>query len=223
MARRLLIVALAFSGLGLAALAQSRAGLPPAIAQRLDNSRVAMLPARLPSLPGVDALEQARAQALLDFLQSQRIYGQAGCDAAQDLCLPVFLPQDAAGPLPRQAAAILHAPLDGLLRSQDDSVQTYVAQAGALIFAPYDGTFLAASRLSGGRMLLSFQHDQVDEGRVISIITGQIETDFVAGDAVRKGQPIGRARPIRDASTRVTFALEGGAGPLNPKDWIALP
>ena len=226
MARRLILSLMILGSLAFASWAQRQAALSPLLAERLDDSRVAMLPSVLPNLPGFAPLEQARAQALLDFLHTHRLYGQGSCDVQRDLCLPIFVSQAQTDPLPQVPAAVMYPPVEGILAEGSDGAesqhQIYIAQAGALIFAPYDGTVLATTRLSGGRMLLSFEHERAGNTRVFSVLTGQIVIDVQPGDFVRKGQPLGRARPRRDASTRLRFELRTHDAILNPSQWLEM-
>ncbi len=194
-----------------------------------DDSRVALLPDVLPAIPGLSPLEQARAQALASFLNAHRLYRDGGCDPALDLCLPDFSPGVALDPLPQEAAAVLVSPVSGPIlidfaeSSQGDTPTfglTYLVPEGALISATYDGVVEAVDLLSARRIQLTIRHEDAAGALRLSVLTGQIDTQLEPGMRVARGQPMARARPRRDGSTRLTFNFLIGREEIDPEPWF---
>lgn len=195
-----------------------------------DDSRVALLPEVLPSIPTLSPLEQARAQALASFLNAHRLYRDGGCDPTLDLCLPDFSPGIALDPLPGTPAALLNPPVLGpVLIDFAESRQgetptfglTYLVAEGALIYAPYDGVVEAVDLLSARRVQLSIRHQDADGALRLSVLTGQIDTSLEAGMRVTRSQPIARARPRRDGNTRLVFNFLIGPEEIDPEPWLS--
>ena len=233
--------------LGAGALLSWLVTLPIAMAQ-LDDSRVALLPTDLPSIPGVAPLDQARAQALATFLTAHRLFGDGACDPMWDLCLPALEPVEAASPqdllqgplqgppqgplpglFPTDVHPVLYPPVEGPLLQDFAATSTgptpsygliYLAPAGALIRAPFAGEVQLVQRLSAGRTQLSLAHPGGD-GRVqLSVLTGQIDSDVAPGDTLVAGQPFARARPRRDSTTRLIFNLIVNGQEVDPEPWL---
>lgn len=203
--------------------------LPLLSVSEYEDSRISLLPRVLPALPGVKPLEQARAQALASFLHQHRLFGDGGCDVAATLCLPIFVPIEGPRILPLEAQEVLQHPTDGpILINFAQSLEgetptnglTYIASAGDLIFAPFAGEVLSVTSMSAKRTRLTLRHSSADQGLRLTVLTGQFESAVIDGAQVETGQPLGRARPVRDASTRLQFNFWRGDQEIDPEAWL---
>ena len=196
-----------------------------------DESRVSLLPEIFPTTTGLSPLEQARAQALISFLQTHRIFSDDKCDLSHDLCLPDFVGGQGPHVFPDVAQQILIPPVgapiavDFKTASQGLSPTyglTFLARSGDLIYAPFSGRVQLIQPLTAGRTQISIEHFGQGEGGDLrlSVLMGQFETDLSAGDQVETGQPIGRARPRDDSKTRLIYSLIIAGQQVDPQPWL---